>query len=57
LGALISGYFTYLALKDVPPSAWIAKLFEEALPLAKKHIEKVGREVELNLKSGQWEKF
>jgi ADP-ribosylarginine hydrolase len=57
LGALVSAYFTYLAIKAVPPEQWIGKLFTEALPLAREHIDKVGREVDLNLNSGQWAKF
>ena len=57
LGALASSYFTYLAIASVPPERWLTKFFTEALPLAKEHIEKVGREVDLNLKSGQWDKF
>lgn len=45
LGAVVSAYFTNLAIKNISPEKWIAKLFVEALPLARKHIEKVGREV------------
>lgn len=38
LGALISAYFTFLALNNLPPESWVAKLFDEALPMAAKHV-------------------
>lgn len=38
LGALVSAYFTYLALNSIPVELWVAYLFTEALPLAKTHI-------------------
>jgi len=43
LGALVSAYFTYLAIKAIPPEEWVARLFTEALPRAREHIQKVGR--------------
>lgn len=43
LGAVVAAYFVYLALNRVEPDLWAARLFEEALPLAKAHIEKAGR--------------
>lgn len=38
LGAVVSAYFTNLAIRSVPPEQWIGKLFTEALPIARKHI-------------------
>jgi ADP-ribosylarginine hydrolase len=38
LGAVVSAYFTWLAIASVPPEAWIARLLSEALPLAREHV-------------------
>lgn len=38
LGAVVSAYFTNLAVKGILPQVWVAKLFSQAFPLAKKRI-------------------
>ena len=43
LGAVVAAYFTHLGLKGITPEQWIARLFEEALPLARESIELAGR--------------
>lgn len=57
LGALGASYFTALAIKGIDPKMWIAYFLEEALPVGKDYIKKVGREVSENLDREDWVRF
>jgi len=56
LGAVVSAYFTALAIKGEDPNNWLHLLLKEAMPKAQAYIAK-SREAEANLKGGDWQMF
>lgn len=56
LGAVVSAYFTALAIKGEDPNNWLHLLLKEALPKAHAYVAR-SRDAEANLKGGDWQKF
>lgn len=57
LGSMVSSYFASLAIRKIEPKKWAGHLFEEAFPLAEKHVRETDREVAANFENGFWQTF